>query len=139
MYLSCIIVSMLLTYLYAKYQCKQVDNNVAVHHGLSQTQPIRFQISHAHMGCYWFIYALRAQSLIILTFSFIEIKLAQQAVWVIGIQAMIGCLLFGLSFMILRGGTLVWFLATLLTCNPFYWLSNTRYYFKNKHLFSNRT
>ncbi|WP_298772682.1 hypothetical protein [uncultured Shewanella sp.] len=137
MYLSCIIVSMLLTYFYAQYQCKQQDRHLAVHHGLAQKQPIRCQIPNVHVGCYWFIYALRAQSLIILTFSFIEIKLAQQAVWMITLQTIIGCLLFGLSFMILRGNILVWFLATFLTCNPFYWWSNTRYYFKNKNFFHN--
>ncbi|WP_299492606.1 hypothetical protein [uncultured Shewanella sp.] len=135
MYLCSIIMSMLVTYLYAQYQCKQQDRHIALHYGVSQTQPVRFQIPCSHVGFYWFIYALRAQSLIILVFSFAEIKLAQQSVLGIAMQAVAGGALFCLSFMILRGGSIVWFLATLLTCNPFFWLSNTRYYLKNRDFF----
>lgn len=135
MSLLLILLSMLMTFFYARYQCYHKDLSQATHYGMDHVEEALPQSRCSHLWFYWFIYALRAQSLIMLGFGFIEIKLEQQTLLDIVIQTLNGCLLFGLSFVILRGNMYVWFLATILTFNPFFWIGNTLYYFNNKRLF----
>ncbi|MCL1122909.1 hypothetical protein [Shewanella surugensis] len=127
MYLFLIILSMLLTYIYARHQWH--------HKIIPQNSNDSLNTRCSYVWFHWFTYALRAQSLIMLCFGFIEIKLEEQALFGIVTQTLIGSVLFGLSFIILRANIYVWFLATLLTFNPLFWLENTLYYFEHKRLF----
>ncbi|MBM7074726.1 hypothetical protein JQC92_22420 [Shewanella sp. 202IG2-18] len=82
----------------------------------------------------WFGFFMRLQGLVTLFCGGYEYFSAGYSIEVLS-YAIVGVMMFALSFAVLTKSKVGWFAATVFTCNPIFWFFNTVYYVKNKECF----
>lgn len=89
---------------------------------------------NSFLWCNWFGFYMRLQGILAVIYApylyYIEGYNIEQP-----ITAVVGVILFGLSFVVLNKSKVGWFVATVFTLNPVFWVLNVLYYNKNKECF----
>ncbi len=89
---------------------------------------------NSYLWCIWFGFTIRLQGLVSIFYAGYEYFVTGYTIEQ-PVLALIGVLMFTMSFTVLNKNKIAWFVATAITLNPIYWVLNVIYFTKNKECF----